>query len=103
MTRFYLSIELCNLIKSYNLFVISNNKFKGTSGKVYDLLPEEDDYEEKIAPIQSEKTDVTSQDPISTKSSSKKKKKKKSSESKKKKKRKRHLSTSSSNVSLIFK
>lgn len=76
--------------------------FQGTSGKVYDLLPEEDETEElNVAPVIQPKTsDVTNENVSSTKSRMKKKKKKKSSESKKKKKRKRNVSTSSSNVSL---
>jgi len=74
---------------------------QGTSGKIYDLLPEDDETEvSHIVPIQSEKSEVMNKDNLSTnEKNKKKKKKKKSSESKKKKKRKRHLSTSSSNVS----
>lgn len=69
---------------------------------MYDLLPEEDESEElNTAPVQPKKTDeVTKEDDSLVKSSLKKKKKKKSSE-KKKKKKKRHLSTSSSDVSLL--
>lgn len=68
------------------------------------MLPEDDETEVlQIAPIQSEKSEVTNKDILSTDEKGKrKKKKKKSSESKKKKKRKRHLSSSSSNVSLKF-
>lgn len=64
-------------------------------------MPEDDETEIlHIVPIQSEKSEVTNKDILSTnEKNKKKKKKKKSSESKKKKKRKRHLSTSSSNVS----
>lgn len=74
---------------------------QGTSGKVYDLLPEDVETETlHVVPIQSEKSEVINKDVLSTnEKNKKKKKKKKSSESKKKKKRKRHLSTSSSNVS----
>lgn len=74
---------------------------QGTSGKIYDLLPEDDVTEVlNVEPIQSEKSEVMNKDVLSTnEKNKKKKKKKKSSESKKKKKRKRHLSTSSSNVS----
>ncbi|XP_025197483.1 nucleolar protein of 40 kDa-like [Melanaphis sacchari] len=80
---------------------LAKDCFKGTSGKVYDLLPEDDETEVlDIAPIQSEKSEVINKDVLPTnEKSKKKKKKKKSSESKKKKKRKRHLSTSSSNSS----
>lgn len=74
---------------------LAKDCFKGTSGKIYDLLPE-DDETEVLAPIQSEKSEVMDKDVLST--NEKSKKKKKSSEPKKKKKRKRHLSTSSSNV-----
>ncbi|XP_027842774.1 zinc finger CCHC domain-containing protein 17-like isoform X2 [Aphis gossypii] len=78
---------------------LAKDCFKGTSGKIYDLLPE-DDETEVLAPIQSEKSEVMNKDDLSTnEKSKKKKKKKKSSEPKKKKKRKRHLSTSSSNSS----
>ncbi|CAI6350587.1 unnamed protein product [Macrosiphum euphorbiae] len=80
---------------------LAKDCFKGTSGKIYDLLPEDDETEIlHIVPIQSEKSEVTNKDILSTnEKNKKKKKKKKSSESKKKKKRKRHLSTSSSNSS----
>jgi len=73
---------------------------QGTSGKIYDLLPEDDETEVlHIAPIQSEKSEEMNKDVLSAnEKNKKKKKKKKSSESKKKKKRERHLSTSS-NVS----
>jgi len=73
---------------------------QGTSGKIYDLLPEDDETEVlNIVPIKSEKSEVTNKDISTNEKNKKKKKKKKSSESKKKKKRKRHLSTVSSNVS----
>ncbi|XP_060862210.1 zinc finger CCHC domain-containing protein 17-like [Metopolophium dirhodum] len=80
---------------------LAKDCFKGTSGKIYDLLPEDDETEVlHIVPIQSEKSEVTNKDILSTnEKNKKKKKKKKSSELKKKKKRKRHLSTSSSNSS----
>ncbi|XP_001946838.1 nucleolar protein of 40 kDa [Acyrthosiphon pisum] len=80
---------------------LAKDCFKDTSGKIYDLLPEDDETEVlPIVPIQSEKSEVTNKDILSTnEKNKKKKKKKKSSESKKKKKRKRHLSTSSSNIS----
>ncbi|KAL5244644.1 hypothetical protein ACI65C_012054 [Semiaphis heraclei] len=80
---------------------LAKDCFKGTSGKIYDLLPEDDETEVlHIAPIQSEKSEEINKDVLSTnEKNKKKKKKKKSSESKKKKKRKRHLSTSSSNSS----
>ncbi|XP_060837879.1 zinc finger CCHC domain-containing protein 17-like [Rhopalosiphum padi] len=80
---------------------LAKDCFKGTSGKIYDLLPEDEETEVlHIAPNQSEKSEVMNKDVLSTNEKiKKKKKKKKSSESKKKKKRKRHLSTSSSNSS----
>ncbi|XP_022175742.1 nucleolar protein of 40 kDa-like [Myzus persicae] len=80
---------------------LAKDCFKGTSGKIYDLLPEDDEAEAlHIVPIQSEKSEVVNKDVLSTnEKNKKKKKKKKSSESKKKKKRKRHLSSSSSNSS----
>ncbi|XP_026813599.1 nucleolar protein of 40 kDa-like [Rhopalosiphum maidis] len=80
---------------------LAKDCFKGTSGKIYDLLPDDDETEVlHVAPNQSEKSEAINKDVLSTNEKiKKKKKKKKSSESKKKKKRKRHLSTSSSNSS----
>jgi len=64
---------------------------QGTSGKIYDLLPEDDETEVlHIAHIKSEKSEEMNKDILSTnEKNKKKKKKKKSSELKIKKKRKR--------------
>ncbi|XP_025424997.1 nucleolar protein of 40 kDa-like [Sipha flava] len=66
---------------------LAKDCFKGTSGKVYELLPEEDEI--NIAPVQSKSDVLVKNDTLSIKSSTKKKKKKKSSESKKKKRKKK--------------
>ncbi|VVC29061.1 Nucleic acid-binding, OB-fold,S1 domain,RNA-binding domain, S1,Zinc finger, CCHC-type [Cinara cedri] len=77
---------------------LAKDCFKSTSGKTYDILPENDDVEESTTnPIQSKSSDIVNQDVLPTEASLKKKKKKKKKELKKKKKRKRHLSVSSSN------
>lgn len=82
------------------LFIIYYFKqmcLQSSTGKTYDILPEDDETEETIVvPIQSEIPGETNKDLLPKKSG---KKKKKSKELKKKKKKKRRLSVSSSNVS----
>ncbi|XP_050540322.1 zinc finger CCHC domain-containing protein 17-like, partial [Daktulosphaira vitifoliae] len=74
---------------------LAKDCFKNSSGKMYDLLPEEDETDNlQIAPIPLSNVELVKKETVK-----KKKKKKKSSALKKKKKRKRHSSTSSSNSS----